>query len=51
MIKFLLRLPAVVLTIVIMDELGYGDLAQIVAGTIAAFLMEALICALSKRTP
>ncbi len=50
MIKFLLRLPACLLTIMIMEDLGFGDLAQIGAGTIACLLMEALMYALSKRT-
>ena len=46
MIRFLLRLPAVCLTTIIIRDSGGGMAAQILGGLIACFLMEALINAL-----
>lgn len=48
MIKFLLRLPACILAFRIMEDLGYGDLAQIVAGVIGCILVDVLIYELLK---
>lgn len=48
MIKFLLRLPACILAFRIVEDMGGGDLAQIVAGVIACILVDVLIQALHK---
>lgn len=48
MIKFLLRLPAVALAIIIVEGMGGGDAAQIFAGFVAAFLAEILISSLRR---
>lgn len=51
MIRFLLRLPACFAAVTIMDEMGYGNIAQIVAGVIASILVDVLIHALLKAKP